>query len=480
MNDQQKKRIFISCAIIVVVSCICMGLVLGIGAGAALIWPIRSEGSSVEPSPMAATESPAESDVTESPEFENEPTNGLADEISEQLPEEWAEILDEIELQVTQTRGLSASKPVDRELISPDDLEVIVAEDFFAEYTQQDAYQDVLILSTLGLLPDDFDLLGFYNRLYSEQIAGFYDDELEKIFVVKGEELTGNEKMTYAHEFTHVLQDQVYDLSEGLGLNEDDCEADSEKCAAVQALIEGDATKSELLWFQTYASNQDYLDILKFYDTLESPALDSAPPYMSADLYFPYEKGLAFVEHLYDQGGFTAIDQAYRNPPVSTEQILHPERYPEDVPETVTLPELSETLNQGWTFLDQNIMGEWYTYLILSKSHDSTEVISETKALDAAEGWGGDAYAFYLNEDTDEVVFILDTVWDTQKDAVEFADVFYQYASGRWSSLSLTLSDARIWKNTDGYVGLWHEADRTIWVIAPDQTLLSDILLELQ
>lgn len=480
MSDQQKKRILISCAVIVVVSCICVGLVLGIGAGAALIWPINPAGSSEQPTPIAATESSVETDITEVPESENEPANGSADEITEELPEEWAEILDEIESQVAQVRGLEASKPVDRELISPDYLEVIVAEDFFSEYTQQDAYQDVVILSTLGLLPDDFDLLGFYNLLYSEQIAGFYDDEIEKIFVVKGSELTGSEKMTYAHEFTHVLQDQVYDLSEGLGLNEDDCEADSEKCAAVQALIEGDATQSELLWFQTYASRQDYLDLLKFYDSLESPALDSAPPYISADLYFPYEKGLTFVEYLFDKGGFDAIDEAYLNPPVSTEQILHPERYPDDVPVVVTLPELRETLNQGWTLLDQNVLGEWYTYLILGKSHESTEMISDDTALDAAEGWGGDAYAFYLNEDTDEVVFILDTVWDTPEDAEDFVEAFYEYASGRWSSLSVTLSDARLWKSTDGFIGFWHEGVRTIWVMAPDQTLLSDILSELQ
>jgi hypothetical protein len=76
----------------------------------------------------------------------------------------------------------------------------------------------VLILSLLGLLPPDFDLKNFYNQLYSEQIAGFYDSETGEIYVVKGETFGISEKMTYAHEFTHVLQDQTFGFEEGTQL----------------------------------------------------------------------------------------------------------------------------------------------------------------------------------------------------------------------------------------------------------------------
>lgn len=480
MNDQRTKRILIGCAVIIVVSCICVGLILGIGVGAAVIWPIGSGKTQATPSPIQVTESSMDPKVTDLPDPAAELPQEVPESVTEELPEDLADKLAEIESQVTQIRGLNAREQVGRELISPDDLERIVVEDFFSEYTDEEARKDLLILSTLGLLPDGFDLLDFYNRLYSEQIAGFYDDEIEKIFVVKGSDFTGSEKMTYAHEFTHVLQDQVYDLSEGLDLNDEDCEADSERCAAIQALIEGDATKTELLWFQDFASQQDYLDLLKFYNSFETPVLDSAPVYISADLYFPYEKGLTFVEYLYEQGGFDAIDEAYLNPPVSTEQIIHPERYPEDVPVTVTLPDLTATLNDGWKLLDQDVMGEWYTYLILGKTHQWGDQISEEKARDAAEGWGGDAYAFYFNEDSDQIIFILDTIWDTPKDAEEFVEVFYDYANERWTSLSITLSDARVYYGEDEFAGFWREGNRTIWVIAPDQDTVSDVLSELQ
>ena len=264
MENQRTKRILVSCAVIIVVSCICVGLILGMGVGVSVIWPFTFGDSSTTPSSVSTTELPFATDEGDDSLHENGSSYETPDEIPEELPEELVEQLNIIESQVTKIRGLEAKYSVERTLISSADLQKIVEEDFFSDYTPEDSKQDVLILSTLGLLPDDFDLLNFYKSMYGEQIAGFYDDEIKKIFVVKGTDFSGSEKMTYAHEFTHVLQDQIYDLSDGLGLNQEECEADSEKCAAVQALTEGDATKTELLWFQEYASAKDYLDLLKF------------------------------------------------------------------------------------------------------------------------------------------------------------------------------------------------------------------------
>lgn len=480
MENQRTKRILVSCAVIIVVSCICVGLILGMGVGVSVIWPFTFGDSSTTPSSVSTTELPFATDEGDDSLHENGSSYETPDAIPEELPEELVEQLNIIESQVTKIRGLEAKYSVERTLISSADLQKIVEEDFFSDYTPEDSKQDVLILSTLGLLPDDFDLLNFYKSMYGEQIAGFYDDEIKKIFVVKGTDFSGSEKMTYAHEFTHVLQDQIYDLADGLGLNQEECEADSEKCAAVQALTEGDATKTELLWFQEYASAKDYLDLLKFYDSLETPILDTAPAYMASNLYFPYDKGLAFVEYFYDRGGYDEVDEVYLNPPVSTEQILHPERYPDDIPIVVYLPAFEELLGDGWTLLEQNVMGEWYTYLILSNAYLEKNQISDEKALKAAEGWGGDAYAFYLNEVKDEIVFILDTVWDTTEDAETFVDVFYEYANQRWAPLSVTLADARVYHGEDEIAAFWHDHNRTLWVIAPNQDILSEIILELQ
>jgi hypothetical protein len=461
MENKTLKRIILSCLVILVIACLCLGVILVSGAGVSLIWPLQGRQEESVTTPTSSN-----------PEVPNE---NLPD-LSSELPDELAETLYQIESEVIEIRGLRLGSPVERTLISSEELRKIVVEDFFADYSDEDARQDVAVLSLLGLLPDGFNIKSLYQDLYSEQIAGFYDDEIEEIYVVQGENFGGNEKLTYAHEFTHVLQDQVYDLSDGLGLNEEACEEDSERCAAVQALIEGDATKTELLWFQTHGTFEDYRDIQKFYSDFSSPVLDSAPPYIAADLGFPYEKGLAFIEHLYEQNGFTAVDGAYQNNPRSTEQILHPEKYPNDEPLVVTLPDLTSVLGEGWTLYDQNVMGEWYTFLILNKGFEEATRVSEDTASEAAEGWGGDAYAFYQNASSNAAVFVMDTLWDTDADAEEFAAAFKTYADQRWGASDADLAGYPIWENTDSATLLKTENNRTFWLLASERQMLALIL----
>src|SRR3972149_463095 len=237
-----------------------------------------------------------------------------------------------IESQGSGLRGLQPTGPVGRELLSPEQLHQHVLDEFLADYTQQEAGDDALALALLGLLVPDYDLYSLYLDLYDEQIAGFYDDDVKQMFVVQGAGVGGPERVAHAHEYTHALQDQRYGLSEGLGYNDEACEADSERCAGIQALVEGDATLLEQHWLLTYATDQDWDDIARFYDGFQSPVFDSAPLFLQQDFLFPYDFGYTFVNSLFLDGGWAAVDAAYADPPSSTEQILHPDRYPWDRP----------------------------------------------------------------------------------------------------------------------------------------------------
>lgn len=478
MKSKKQKNVFLSCVVILVIACVCLSVLLIGGAGVSFLWPSKATEADSTPAVNEVTQiiTGAEEAETATAQLQTEEPSG--DE--EALPVELRKAMSKIESQVIGIRGLQPTDPVERDLITAEKLEEIVTTDFFSEYTDEDARKDVLILSALGLLPEEFELKQFYNDLYSEQIAGFYDSEEKEMYVVQGTGFGGYEKMTYAHEYTHVLQDQIYGLEEGLGLDEESCEADSERCAAVTALIEGDATLTELLWFRSYATEQDYEDYNKAFEDFESPVFDSAPPYMAADLYFPYEYGYIFVQLLYNDGGFDAVDAAYQDVPLSTEQILHPEKYPDDKPLTVKLPDLTEVLGEGWTLYDENVMGEWYTYLILNKAYEKAYRLSESIAEEAAAGWGGDAYAFYLNDATDEVVFVMDAVWDTMDDAGEFADAFVDYADLRWEFNPSGMDGYSTWSGENGTIVLLHESDRTLWVLAPDYETAESLLTELQ
>ena len=478
MDSQKKKYILLSCGVLLIVVIICVVLVAITGLGVSLIWPFsRSSSSVTEVVTEAVSTAPETQAETEAAPAEATGTAAISESV---FPAELLEAATTIEGQVQQLRGLTATEDFDRELISEADLEDKVKNDFFADYSDEEARQDTIVLSTLGLLPPAFNLKQWYTDLYSEQIAGFYDDEVKTMYVVQGEGFGGSEKTTYAHEYTHVLQDQVYGFEGRLDMSEEACQADSEKCAAIQALVEGDAVTSELLWFQNFGTKKDYADIMEFYESYESPVLDAAPPYMEADLYFPYDKGQVFVETFYSQGGYQRVDEVYANLPVSTEQILHPERYPQDTPTPVDLPDLTATLGDGWFLYDQNVMGEWYTFLILNKAYEQSWQLSEPTASAAAEGWGGDAYAFYLNQDTDEVVFILDYVWDTTSDADEFTAAFKSYANLRWDPSASLMTGHSTWTGADGVVDFFQNGSRTVWVIAPDAAWLEKVMSGLE
>jgi len=318
-----------------------------------------------------------------------------------------------------------------------------------------------------------------YIDLLSEQVAGFYDNETKEMVIVQGKGFQGPERLTYAHEYVHALQDQNYDIRAGLSYSDEACEDDSERCAAVQALLEGDATLSELNWFREHGTSQDQSEILEFYNNYESPVLDAAPMFLAEDFIFPYEEGLNFVEYLYDHGGWGAVDQAYEHLPVSTEQILHPEKYPDDRPLNVAFPELSELIGTDWIEYDRGVMGEWYTYLILALGSEEASRQKEKVAARAADGWGGDAYAVYYHPSNQSTIMVLNTLWDSPDEATEFFKTFKDYAKVRFGRPVDNQKSFITWESQDGYHLMQRSGDQTTWILAPDsetaQAILDDV-----
>jgi len=384
------------------------------------------------------------------------------------LPSAWASSMDKIQQQVIDLRGLQPSGVFYRGVLTPDQLRENVLRDFNTDNTPEDIRNEVLELSALGLLEPGFDLDTFYNDLLIEQVAGYYDNETKEMYVV-GEQFGGMERLTYSHEYVHALQDQNYDITNGLQYDTEPCEQDSERCAAVQALMEGDASLAQMDWFTQYGTMQDYTDIMEFYNTYQMPIYDSAPEYMKEDFMFPYDAGQKFVEHLYDQGGWEAVDAAYADVPVSTEQIMHPERYPDDRPVTVELADFTNALGDGWEEIDRGVMGEWYTYMILSKGIDSDFRLDGNTASSAAEGWGGDAYAAYYHEQSGETVFVLNYEWDTLNDADEFASALVEYGTLRFGQPASSDAGQTAWDFSGGYSLFRQTGQAALWVIAPSQ-----------
>ena len=385
--------------------------------------------------------------------------------------------MNEIEQQVSAIRGLKLENAIPRKLLTEEELQATVENDFFKDYSAEDAASDARVLSLLGLLPRDFDLLSFYQQLYSEQIAGYYDDELKAMFVVKNSGFTGVERDTYAHEFTHALQDAAFDFNGALNYTDEACQEDSERCAALQSLIEGDATLTESFWLQNYATQEDIRDLQSFYAGYESPVYDSAPVYMQEDFLFAYQQGLAFVQSLYDRGGYAAVDAAYTSSqPASTEQIMHPNRYPTDIPAKVELPDLSAALGPAWEESDRNVMGEWYTWLILARGDDAESRLVDAKASAAAEGWGGDTYVVLEDTSSAKTALLVRYTWDGSSDAAEAKLAFESYLG-----LRLGRPDqSGIYAKDGAYAALRQDSQFGFtWLIADSRAVLETLLGEL-
>ena len=474
-----KKNIWIVVMIILVlVAMCCCAIMLVSGATYAIIQTgADSEfiNETTEPG-VSPTRSPMQLPTIElnsGGEDENSPLT-TPDDQSNIAPDILAQ-MDKIEREVEDLRGLPQANDLVRKTLSQEELRQRVMDDFFVDYTAEDVRQDALILNLFGLIERDYDLYDLYVELYSEQIAGFYDDDTKEMVVIQGEDFAGPERMTYAHEYTHALQDARYDLSDGLNLNEETCELDSEYCGAVTALVEGDASFTEGQWLSEYASLKDKQQILKFYQGYSSPVFDNIPAFLQEDMMFPYDKGLQFVTYLYDEGGYAAVDAAFLEPPVSTEQILHPMRYPSDQPIVITLNDFTATLGDGWEEIERNTMGEWYNYLMLSKPLSSDWALPDDVALAATEGWGGDLYLVYHQSEKDEDALVSVSEWDTQADADEYWQAFTQYASKRWGKASQSTSTKMVWELSSQTVFVSRQTDQVLWIIAPNATLAQEL-----
>ncbi len=382
------------------------------------------------------------------------------------------ELIDTIERQVEDLRGLQPLRPVERALMTQKQLREYLLQDFEEESSPEEIRDYALTLAAFDLVDPDIEMYDLLVRLYTEQIAGFYDPETEQICVIADGGLMGQlERLTYAHEFAHALQDQHFDL-EALGLRDNADEVyDDEYLSAIQALVEGDATLTERRFMNTYYSADDMATLLQESLEVDTTVLDSAPAILRETLMFPYTYGETFVQALYEAGGQAAIDAAFANPPVSTEHILHPERYRSgDMPQIVSLPPLTDTLGTGWRLVYEEVWGEFATRYTLSQR------IPKSEAETAAEGWDGDRYAVHYRESDGAFVLAWRIVWDTPADAEEFVDAYVHFAEKRFGHAADLSEDARMCWGGDDYLCLaWGPSDTTI-VLGPNATTVAPLL----
>ncbi len=344
---------------------------------------------------------------------------------------------------VSRIRGQDFLLPVQPSLFNRQKLGLEMLELMRSEYTDEELELMDKSYKVFGLVPPEVDTAKLMAQMLTEEVAGFYDPDNKRMVLVVEDgpqkepgwlgRLLGakptfdkdEQKTTLAHELTHALQDQLYDLN----AMEAGIEDDDDMLMAFSALVEGDAT---LLMFAEAGENQDIADmdpeamratfnIMSWMMPVAGGAtFRSAPPIFRDSLMFPYFQGMLFTLNLAKDGGWENVHRAYGNPPLSTEQILHPTKYLGDVdlPQKVSLPELAHVLDGSpWKQMGGNCLGELQTGTMLRKV---------ARGKQATLGWDGDRYEVYKS-DVGTLALIYVSLWDSEKDAQEFAEAYRSY-----------------------------------------------------
>jgi hypothetical protein len=335
------------------------------------------------------------------------------------IPPDPATVYAAIEEQVRAIRGLEEKAPVQPTVLDEAALSAYVKEQFRKDNPDALVKADERMLKVLGLLPADASLEDLYISLLSGVVAGLYNPTDKTLYVVsRSGGLGPSEKTTFAHEYTHALQDQNFGLA-GLQL---DAPGQGDQGIARLALVEGDATLLMTLWQIDNLSQAELIQLLgESLDPAVTGPLERMPAVLRESLMFSYTGGLTFTQGLHSSGGWAAVDAAFAKPPASTEQILHPEKYDNgEAPTIVDLPDdLGARMGAGWSVGLEDTLGEFQLKLWLANAAGGVAT-DQANATKAAAGWAGDRVAV-LDGPGGATAVVIRSEWDTASDAAEFA-----------------------------------------------------------
>src|SRR5713226_4799443 len=327
---------------------------------------------------------------------------------------------DEVLNQMSEITGLKLRAPLKKSLRSREEIRAFVIKQMNEEKNPAERYADARSAEALGLIPKGFDLDSFMVNVLTEQVEGLYDPKTREFYIADWSPLA-DQRMVMAHELTHALEDQHFQIEAWVKAARPNEDAE----LARDAVLEGSAMAAmvDYLMLSTGRSLKDLPDFdpgMLIGDLGSTPTLQKAPPFLKDTLIFPYIGGLSFSAAILKNAGWAALPGVFEKPPVSTQQILHPALYRSGkIPTTVALPRLEKSLGSNWSKLDENIMGEYGWKEVLK------QFMEEDRAKRLAAAWDGDRYAVFEEKQTKKLVLVTRLHLDSDEHAVRF---FGQYS----------------------------------------------------
>ncbi len=340
------------------------------------------------------------------------------------------------------------------------------AEDGSDARTQEAMRAVESLYKLLGLIPPEESLAEIQESASVSDVAGFYEPDEGAFYLVTGDPRSDSvqDEITVAHEYQHAIQDQHYGLERFTDAEE------SDQQRAFQALAEGEATYSSFSYAYGKIPLADLLGAFSSAAQVDEERLEASPRYVRSTILFPYETGYAFVAALVQNEDGTTdwekVNSLFENPPTSTEQVLHPDKYEKHEPPLATaLPDFAP-LGEGWAVQSEDVLGELSLNLLIEP------FTGHAIASRASDGWGGDRYAL-LEGPEGKQAMVLRLRWDDAAEADEFWNLWSLYLRHR-PTFKRVVDDPLA--DVYAVTRWWQGPDQTIFVQREDSTTVTVVV----
>lgn len=413
--------------------------------------------------------------------------------ISEAEAKDLFRSVDEILKFASEESSLPRRSDVKRRLVSRDEVVAFISKHLEEDEDSQRLQRNEIVLKKFGLLPRDFDLKMFLIAMLREQVAGYYDPKTKTVNLLDWVDAE-QQKPVLAHELTHALQDQSFDLETWMRAGSADLLnvenptaadfADDEAGEARQAVTEGQATVVLIDYGlapfgQSMASSPKLVEAMRagmLAGTADSIQFRNAPLFLKEALIFPYSYGLDFVGEVIVKRGKEGAVDLFRHPPSTTRQIMEPQTFLSgEKLEPIPVPDFKQLL-KDYKKIDVGGFGEFDTAMLVDQFAGA-----ETGSKMYPEWRGG--YYFALRPKADSAAplgLLYVSRWSSAEKASEFAAVYANSLPTRYRRVEQVVredapADARLdklenltgkhlWKTEDGPVLIEVQGDSMVVV----------------
>jgi hypothetical protein len=340
--------------------------------------------------------------------------------------------IDHIFKELPEITGLAPRRRVAYEVIDRSKVQKFLESRVKEAVKPEEARAEELTLKKLGFIPQDYNLEKSTVDLLTEQAAAFYDFKKKKLFLTNwGDDDT--QEMALIHELAHALADQHFDLKRFNKESDDDTD---DSALAHLSVMEGQASwlTAEVLARRrgrTLIGNPEAVDaMMGTVDSSQFPVYEAAPLYLRVTLLFPYTQGLRFQNAVVEKLGKEGFAEVFRKPPISSQQILHPEAYFGGVrPVKVELPPIPKL--KGFRTLAEGMIGELDEQILLEQ-YGSKELAKEI-----APHWKGGAYALTEDKKRTRTILQYAVAWDGEEWAQRYFAFYRSLLGKKWTHMQI-------------------------------------------